>query len=90
MGERPSIRAFSDEATNTVSYLVGDPVTREAAVIDPVLDYDPCSGEVDTASAEEILGVAQLDGWTIRWCSKRMPTPTTFRPLPSSRRKRER
>ena len=45
MPKQPVIRAFFDEATNTVSYLVADPVTRQAAVIDPVLDYDHNSGE---------------------------------------------
>ena len=51
----PDITAFFDEATNTVSYLVVDPDTRDAAIIDPVLDYDAASGEVDTASADRIL-----------------------------------
>ena len=61
------IQAFFDEPTNTVSYLVGDPKTRSAAIIDPVLDFDPSSGEVDTDSAEEILGFAESEGWTIEW-----------------------
>jgi hypothetical protein len=38
---KPLIHAFFDNATNTVSYLVADPVTREAAVIDPVLQKAP-------------------------------------------------
>lgn len=62
----PIIRAFFDEPTNTVSYLVADPVTGEAAVIDPVLDFDLPSGEVDTPSAAAILTAAQAEGWTIR------------------------
>ncbi len=61
------IQAFFDEPTNTVSYFVGDPSTRRAAVIDPVLDFDPSSGEVDTDSAEEMLAFAQSEGWTIDW-----------------------
>lgn len=43
MPGRPVIHAFFDEPTNTVSYVVADPARREAAVIDPVLDYDPTS-----------------------------------------------
>ena len=58
MSGRPAIRAFFDEATNTFSYLVADPATRRAAVIDPVLDYDPKSGEVDIRSVEAILAAA--------------------------------
>lgn len=59
------IEAFFDEPTNTVSYLVGDPETREAAVIDPVLDFDLASGEVDTRSVEHILTFATAHGWRI-------------------------
>ena len=44
MSGRPIIRAFFDEPTNTVSYLVADPATKKAAVIDPVLDYDHNAG----------------------------------------------
>ena len=62
MSSVPTIRAFFDEPTNTVSYLVADPVTHEAAVIDPVLDFDLASGEVDTRSADAILAAANADG----------------------------
>ena len=55
MPRQPIIRAFFDEPTNTVSYLVADPATKQAAVIDPVLDYDHNAGEVDTRSVEAIL-----------------------------------
>ena len=58
MSGRPIIRAFFDEPTNTVSYLVTDPATNKAAVIDPVLDYDHNAGEVDTRSAEAVLAAA--------------------------------
>lgn len=58
----PDITAFFDEATNTVSYLVVDPDTRDAAIIDPVLDYDAASGEVDTASADGMLAAVEARG----------------------------
>ena len=67
MARESIIRAFFDEPTNTVSYLVGDPATRQAAVIDPVLDYDPNAGEVDTRSVEAILKAANEAGYTIAW-----------------------
>ncbi|HEY8333314.1 MAG TPA: MBL fold metallo-hydrolase [Tardiphaga sp.] len=63
----PVIRAFFDEPTNTISYLVSDPVTRRAAVIDPVLDYDHRDGSVDIRSVEAILQAATSDGLTIVW-----------------------
>lgn len=62
---QPFIEAFFDTPTNTISYLVGDPQTREAAVIDPVLDFDLASGTADTASAEAILEFARVHNWRI-------------------------
>ena len=61
----PIIEAFFNEPTNTVSYLVADPRSGVAAVIDPVLDYDPANGTVDTSSAEAVLAFASTRGWTI-------------------------
>ena len=62
---QPVIHGFFDEPTNTVSYLVADPETRLAAVIDPVLDYDHKSGKASTKSADEILAKAREGGFTI-------------------------
>ncbi|MGE0223556.1 MAG: MBL fold metallo-hydrolase [Acetobacteraceae bacterium] len=64
---RPAIRAFFDEPTNTVSYLVWDRGTKQGAVIDPVLDWDNRSGEADTRSADAILRAAEGEGVTIAW-----------------------
>jgi glyoxylase-like metal-dependent hydrolase (beta-lactamase superfamily II) len=64
---QPAIRAFFDEPTNTVTYLVADPATKQAAVIDPVLDYDHRSGKVDVASANGVLRAAAEEGLTITW-----------------------
>lgn len=61
----PIIEAFFDETTNTISYLVADPVTRAALVIDPVLNFDLSSGVIDTASADRILAMAVERSWSI-------------------------
>ena len=58
MSAAPEIKAFFDEATNTVSYLVWDPASREGAVIDPVLDFDQRSGEASVKSADAMLAAA--------------------------------
>lgn len=56
----PHVETFFDTATNTASFLVSDPVTRTAALIDPVLDFDAASGKLATTSADAILAhVAQ-------------------------------
>ncbi|MBC7433391.1 MAG: MBL fold metallo-hydrolase [Rubritepida sp.] len=65
--EQPLIRAFFDEATNTVSYLVWDPATKDGAVIDPVLDWDNRSGEADTTFANALIDAAAEAAVTIRW-----------------------
>ena len=70
---KPDIRAFFDEPTNTVSYLVADPEIRQAAVIDPVLDFDLASGSADTSSAERILAAADEQGITIVWALETHP-----------------
>ncbi len=62
---KPIIHAFFDEPTNTVSYLVADPETKQAAVVDPVLDYDHRSGKANVKSADAILAKASEEGFTI-------------------------
>jgi glyoxylase-like metal-dependent hydrolase (beta-lactamase superfamily II) len=61
------VEAFFDEPTNTVSYLVVDPQTRRAAVIDPVLDYDQRTGKASAKSADRIIVRATVLGATIDW-----------------------
>jgi glyoxylase-like metal-dependent hydrolase (beta-lactamase superfamily II) len=67
MRRQPTIHAFFDEPTNTVSYLVVDPASKKAAAIDPVLDYDPAAAEVDTRSADAILRMANERGYRLVW-----------------------
>ncbi len=62
---RAQIKAFFDNDTFTVTYLIGDPATHAAAVIDPVLDFDPTSGRVSSRSADLVLREAQDNDWTI-------------------------
>jgi glyoxylase-like metal-dependent hydrolase (beta-lactamase superfamily II) len=62
---RPSVQTFFDPATSTASYLVSDPQTKAAAIIDPVLDYDPKSARVATRSADAILAAAKAQGLRI-------------------------
>lgn len=67
MTSGPHITAFFDEATNSVSYLVADPASKLAAVIDPVLDFDCAGGIVSTRSADKILASAGEQGLTVEW-----------------------
>jgi len=67
MSALPDIQAFFDPATNTVSYVVSDPRTRECAVIDSVLDYDPKAGRTASRSAERIVEYVRQGGLETRW-----------------------
>lgn len=53
------INAFFDEDTSTVSYVVSDPETKKAVLIDPVLDFDMSSGTLETQSVDAILDFAR-------------------------------
>ncbi|WP_373786172.1 MBL fold metallo-hydrolase [Delftia acidovorans] len=61
------IAPFFDANTHTVTYLAWDADTAEAAVIDPVLDYDHASGQAHTGSADAVLDAAQAQGLRVRW-----------------------
>lgn len=67
MTQELSIRAFFDQATNTVTYLVWDAKARIAAVIDPVLDYEPGSGKVSASGVDEVLAAAASEQLEIKW-----------------------
>ncbi len=66
-GVAPVVKSFFDEPTNTVSYVVYDPATRDAAVIDSVLDFDPAAGRTSFASADAIIAYAKAEGLSVAW-----------------------
>ncbi|CDG41201.1 FIG146518: Zn-dependent hydrolases, including glyoxylases [Asaia bogorensis] len=63
----PVVRSFFDETTFTASHVVHDPRTREAAIIDSVLDYDPASGRTGSSSAQAILEYIRAESLTVTW-----------------------
>ncbi|MBA2722531.1 MAG: MBL fold metallo-hydrolase [Methylibium sp.] len=67
MSERTTTQAFFDPKTWTVTYVVWDPSTRRAAVIDPVLDYDFKSGHTGTASADQVLACVAENALQVDW-----------------------
>lgn len=64
---KPLIQAFFDEPSKTVTYLVIDPKTRDAAVIDPVLDYDHASGKASVKSADAVLARVAAENCRVRY-----------------------
>jgi glyoxylase-like metal-dependent hydrolase (beta-lactamase superfamily II) len=59
---KPDVQALYDVTTGTVSYVVADPGTSFAAVIDPVLDFEPKAARLSTASADNLLAVIDERG----------------------------
>ena len=63
----PHIKAFFDPATWTISYAVFDEPNGNCAIIDPVLDYNPKSGRISTASADKLMAFIQDQQLTVEW-----------------------
>jgi glyoxylase-like metal-dependent hydrolase (beta-lactamase superfamily II) len=70
---QPRVREFFDPATWTLTFLVDDPTTKDAVVIDPVLDYDPASGRTSTASLEKLSAVIAAEGLTVHFALETHP-----------------
>jgi glyoxylase-like metal-dependent hydrolase (beta-lactamase superfamily II) len=64
---QPIVKAFFDDATNTISYVVRDPEGTSCAIIDSVLDFDYSSGRTDTKSADEIIAWVKSEGLNVEW-----------------------
>jgi glyoxylase-like metal-dependent hydrolase (beta-lactamase superfamily II) len=64
---RPVVKGFFDSTTNTISYVVREPEGNHAAVVDPVLDFDPRSAHTTTASADAVIAYVREHGLVIDW-----------------------
>ena len=63
----PDVQAFHDEATFTVTYVVSDPATSKAAIIDPVHDFDAASGRISTESADAVIDYVRASDLEVDW-----------------------
>ena len=63
--ETPNVFPFFEKATSTWQYIVVDPKTAEAVIIDPVLDYDPASGAVTTTTADGLVSFIEHNGMKV-------------------------
>ena len=63
----PDIKAFFDHDSNTVSYVVADPATKKAAIIDSVLDFDYASGTVGYDQADQMIAYVVAQKLTVEW-----------------------
>ena len=63
----PKVDAFFDPTTNSISYIVADPGTGRAAIVDPVLDFDPAAGRTSTGSADKLIAAVERGGFAVDW-----------------------
>ncbi len=63
----PKVKAFFDEATNTVSYVVQDPASKSCAVIDSVMDIDYAAGRISYEFADKIIQYVEENGLHVEW-----------------------
>ena len=64
---QPDVQAFHDAATFTVTYVVSDPATRRAAIVDPVRDFDAASGRLSTHSADAVIDYVNENELHVDW-----------------------
>ena len=64
---KANVTAFHDQATFTITYVVSDPATGRAAIVDPVLDYDAASGRTSTTSADEVIAYVRDNNLGVDW-----------------------
>ncbi|GAB5389798.1 MAG: MBL fold metallo-hydrolase [Alphaproteobacteria bacterium] len=64
---RPEILTFFDRDTGTLTHIVADPLRKECAIIDPVLDYEEAAGRVRTGNADHIAKAVTDRGWTVKY-----------------------
>jgi glyoxylase-like metal-dependent hydrolase (beta-lactamase superfamily II) len=61
------VKGFYEKRTGSVQYVVADRETKQCAIIDPVLDFDPKSGATATIQADELLAHIEREGYTLEW-----------------------
>ncbi|HET6783482.1 MAG TPA: MBL fold metallo-hydrolase [Pseudoxanthomonas sp.] len=64
---RPAVHPLHHADTGTWSYVVADPATRVAAIIDSVLDFDAKSARINQVSAQKLLDIVQQHAYEVRW-----------------------
>ncbi|WP_170473399.1 MBL fold metallo-hydrolase [Ruegeria arenilitoris] len=63
----PKVKAFFDQQTFTVSYVVQEPAGTACAIIDSVLDFDHASGRTGTQAADQIIEYVKDNGLKVQW-----------------------
>jgi len=67
MSQKPEVKGFFDDATNTISYVVRDPGSKACAVVDSVMDIDYAAGRITFDHADQIIAYIREKGWSLEW-----------------------
>jgi glyoxylase-like metal-dependent hydrolase (beta-lactamase superfamily II) len=78
----PTVKGFYEAKTGSVQYVVSDPETKKAAIIDPVWDFDEKSGRICTHSADEIADYIGDNRLTVEWILDTHPHADHFSAAP--------
>lgn len=62
-----TLHPFLDPVTSSYSYVLANPGSGSCAVIDPVLGYDPATGEIDTREADRLVEFVRANGYVVEW-----------------------
>jgi len=64
-GSEPIVHDIFENKTGSWQYIIADPSTKAAAIVDPVLDYDPASRTISTKTADSLLSVVKGNGYKV-------------------------
>lgn len=78
----PNVAAFYEKASGSWQYIAWCPYSKKAAIIDPVLDFDPAAGATWTASADELLSYVDVEGLDVQWVLDTHPHADHFSASP--------
>lgn len=87
MTHRPDVTGFFHADTFSIAYIVADPATKRAAIVDPVLDYDERAGRISTAFADMMLAAVAEKGLTVDWILDTHPHADHFSAAPYLKQK---
>ena len=65
--QKPDVQPFFDPATNTITYVVADPATGTAAIVDSVMDIDYAAGRITTDNADKVAAFVEGAGLSVEW-----------------------
>lgn len=64
---KPEVKAFFDEATNTISYVVKDPTSASCAIVDSVMDIDYAAGRITYEHADRMIAYIEENSLQLEW-----------------------